>query len=94
VLTLTSGIVGWLLITRSLPHLPASASALILLLEPVGAIILGAIVLSQRPSLLQMAGAVLVCGGVLVVATGQAKTEMITARPAALSTSSSTDTAL
>jgi len=79
VLTLTSGIVGWLLITRSLPHLPATVSALILLLEPAGAIVLGAIVLSQRPSLLQIAGAVLVCGGVLIVARGQAKTERISA---------------
>ncbi|HUC23711.1 MAG TPA: DMT family transporter [Streptosporangiaceae bacterium] len=86
VLTLTSGIVGWLLITRSLPHLPATVSALILLLEPVGAIILGAAVLSQRPSLLQIAGAVLVCGGVLIVATGQAKTEKVTEESAAWST--------
>jgi drug/metabolite transporter (DMT)-like permease len=78
VLTLTSGIVGWLLITRSLPHLPATVSALILLLEPVGAIILGAIVLSQRPSLLQIAGAALVCGGVLIVATSEARTEKVT----------------
>ena len=31
VLTLTSGIVGWLLITRSLPRLRATVSALILL---------------------------------------------------------------
>jgi drug/metabolite transporter (DMT)-like permease len=83
VLSLTSGIVGWLLITGSLPHLPATVSALILLLEPVGAIVLAAIVLSQRPSLLQLAGATLVCGGVLIVATGQARPGKITARSAA-----------
>jgi len=94
VLTLTSGIVGWLLITRSLPHLPATVSALILLLEPVGAIILAAIVLSQRPSLLQIAGAVLVCGGVLTVARGQTRTEKSSARPAAWQTSSNTDAVL
>jgi drug/metabolite transporter (DMT)-like permease len=69
VLTLTSGIIGWLLITRSLPHVPATASALILLLEPAGAVILAAVALGQRPSLLQLAGAVLVCGGVLIVTT-------------------------
>jgi len=82
VLSLTSGIVGWLLITRSLPHLPATVSALILLLEPVGAIILGAIVLGQRPSLLQLAGAALVCGGVLIVARGHARPAKVTARSA------------
>jgi drug/metabolite transporter (DMT)-like permease len=67
VLTLTSGIVGWLLITKSLPQLPATVSALILLLEPAGAVILAAVALGQRPSLLQLAGSVLVCGGVLIV---------------------------
>jgi drug/metabolite transporter (DMT)-like permease len=66
VLTLTSGIVGWLLITKSLPQLPATVSALILLLEPAGAVILAAVALGQRPSLLQLAGSVLVCGGVLI----------------------------
>ena len=70
VLTLTSGIVGWLLITRSIPHLPSTTSALILLLEPVGALILAAIALGQRPSLLQISGAFLVCGGVLIVTGG------------------------
>ena len=68
VLTLTSGIVGWLLITWSLPRLPAALSALILLLEPAGAMVLAAVVLGQPQSLLQIAGAALVCGGVLVAA--------------------------
>lgn len=71
VLTLTSGIVGWLLVTWSLPQLPSTTSALILLLEPVGALILAAIALGQRPSLLQISGAVLVCGGVLIVTRGR-----------------------
>jgi drug/metabolite transporter (DMT)-like permease len=68
VLAVSSGIVGWLLISSSLPHLPASLSALLLLLEPAAAIVLADLVLSQRPSLIQIAGAVLVCGGVLAVA--------------------------
>jgi drug/metabolite transporter (DMT)-like permease len=68
VLALLSGIVGWLLITSSLPRLPAALSSLLLLLEPAAALILAAIVLGQRPSMIQVAGAVLVCGGVLIVA--------------------------
>jgi drug/metabolite transporter (DMT)-like permease len=72
-LTLTSGIIGWLLIARSLPQLSATVSALILLLEPAGALVLAAIVLGQRPSPLQMSGAVLVCGGVLIVARSQSR---------------------
>jgi drug/metabolite transporter (DMT)-like permease len=73
VLTLTSGIVGWLLITWSLPRLPAAVSALVLLLEPAGALILGDIVLREPPSLLQIAGAALVCAGVLVAAGSRGK---------------------
>ncbi len=71
VLTVTSGIIGWLLITRSLPHLPATVSALILLLEPAGAIVLGFLALGQRPSLFQVLGSTMVCAGVVVVARGQ-----------------------
>lgn len=71
VLALLSGVVGWLLITASLPRLPAAVSALLLLLEPAAALILAAIVLGQRPSLIQIVGAVLVCGGVLIVARSQ-----------------------
>jgi len=73
ILTLTSGIIGWLLITWSLPRMPAALSALVLLLEPAGALVLADLVLGQRPSLLQVAGAALVCGGVLVAARGPAK---------------------
>jgi drug/metabolite transporter (DMT)-like permease len=68
VLTLTSGIAGWLLITWSLPRMPAALSALVLLLEPAGALALADLALGQQPSLLQIAGAALVCGGVLIAA--------------------------
>ena len=62
---ITSQTVGWLLITSSLPKLPAAVSSLLLLLQPVAAIGLAAAVLAEWPSLAQLAGAVLVCGGVL-----------------------------
>lgn len=73
ILTLTSGIAGWLLITWSLPRMPAALSALVLLLEPAGALVLADLVLGQRPSLLQIAGAALVSNGVLVAASDPAK---------------------
>jgi drug/metabolite transporter (DMT)-like permease len=59
---------GWLLITSSLPRLPAAVSSLMLLVQPAAAMVLAAIILGQRPSLLQVAGAALVCGGVLAMA--------------------------
>jgi drug/metabolite transporter (DMT)-like permease len=70
VLTLTGGLVGWLLITWSLPLMPAALSALVLLLEPAGAVALAYVALGQRPSLVQIGGAALVCGGVLIAAGG------------------------
>ena len=64
----TSQTVGWLLITSSLPRLPAAVSSLLLLFQPAVSLVLAAVVLSQRPSVVQLAGALLVCAGVL--ATG------------------------
>ena len=64
-LSFTSQTVGWLFITASLPRLPAAVSSLLLLLQPVAALGLAAAVLAERPTLAQLAGAVLVCGGVV-----------------------------
>jgi drug/metabolite transporter (DMT)-like permease len=65
-LAISSQTVGWLLITSSLPNLPAAISSLLLLLQPATSIVLAAVVLAERPSLLQLAGAAAVCGGVLL----------------------------
>jgi drug/metabolite transporter (DMT)-like permease len=66
ILAISSQVIGWLLITSSLPRLPAAMSSLLLLLQPAASLLLAAIVLDERPTLLQLAGAVLVCGGVLL----------------------------
>ncbi len=65
---ITNQTVGWLLITSSLPRLPAALSSLLLLLQPAVSLVLAAVVLSQRPTAAQLAGALLVCAGVLVAA--------------------------
>jgi drug/metabolite transporter (DMT)-like permease len=64
---------GWLFITSSssLPRLPASVSSLLLLVQPAGAMFLAAIILGQQPALFQVAGAVLVCCGLYVVAVAR-----------------------
>ena len=64
--SVTSQTVGWLLITASLPRLPAAMSSLLLLLQPAAALVLADVVLGERPALVQVAGAALVCLGVLV----------------------------
>jgi drug/metabolite transporter (DMT)-like permease len=67
ILALMSQTVGWLLITSSLPRLPAAMSSLLLLLQPAAALVLADIVLGERPTLIQVLGAALVCAGVLAV---------------------------
>ncbi len=64
-LAFLSGTIGWLLITASLPRLPAAMSSLLLLLQPAGALVLADVVLSERPTVVQVLGALLVCLGVL-----------------------------
>jgi drug/metabolite transporter (DMT)-like permease len=67
-LALVSQTLGWLLITSSLPHLPASISSLVLLLQPAAALLLAAAVLGQQPTVIQLLGVTLVCAGVLITA--------------------------
>jgi len=81
VLALTSQTLGWLLITSSLPHLPAAISSLLLLFQPAASLVLAAIVLSERPTLLQLVGAALVCGGVLVAARSKTTSQFIAVEP-------------
>lgn len=68
VLAVTSQTLGWLLITSSLPRLPSALSSLLLLLQPVAALGLAFVILGERPSVLQLLGALLICVGVLWVA--------------------------
>lgn len=66
VLALVSQTAGWLLITASLPRLPAAMSSLLLLLQPAAALVLADLILRERPAIVQVAGAALVCVGVVV----------------------------
>jgi drug/metabolite transporter (DMT)-like permease len=67
-LALTSQVVGWLLITFSLPRLPAALTSMILTIQPVASVALGAVLLGQEPSLLQLCGVAFILAGVLSVA--------------------------
>jgi drug/metabolite transporter (DMT)-like permease len=67
VLALTSQVLGWMLITVSLPRLPAAMTSLILTIQPIGSVLLGALLLSQDPSLLQLSGCVLILLGLISV---------------------------
>ncbi len=64
-LALTSQVLGWLLITMSLPRLPAALTSLLLMIQPIGSMILGAIIFSESPSALQLLGVIVVLGAVI-----------------------------
>ena len=68
-LAITAQVLGWMLISVSLPALPAALGSLLLLVQPVGAVLLGVVILGEDPSAVQLAGIVVVLAGVLV-ATG------------------------
>lgn len=69
-LALSAQVAGWLLISRSLPRLPAAVTSVTLLLQPVGAMILAAIVLGEDPSGVQIGGAIAILAGVVIATSG------------------------
>lgn len=68
-LALSSQVLGWVLISVSLPRLPAALASVLLLVQPVGAVLLAAALVDEDPSPLQLGGVAVVLLGV-AVATG------------------------
>lgn len=70
-LALSSQVFGWLLITTSLPRLPAVVTSVLLTLQPVCSVVFAAILLDEDPSELQLVGVVMILAGLLLAsATG------------------------
>ena len=57
---------GYLLISISLPRLPAVVTSVILLVQPPTTIVLSIILLDERPSVVQLIGVAMVIGGIAV----------------------------
>jgi len=72
-LALTSQVVGWLLITVSLPRLPAALTSVTLTIQPVGSVLLGVILLSEEPTPLQLAGVACIIAALLSIASGRGR---------------------
>jgi drug/metabolite transporter (DMT)-like permease len=68
VLALTSQVLGWLLITVSLPRLPAALTSVTLTIQPVGSVLLGVVLLGEEPTVLQLAGVACILAGLVSVA--------------------------
>jgi drug/metabolite transporter (DMT)-like permease len=63
-LAIGSQVIGWLLIGTALPRLPIVETSVLLLGQPVFAVIWGVLVFGERLSLLQWAGSAIVLAGV------------------------------
>ncbi|WP_262379616.1 DMT family transporter [Nonomuraea sp. PA05] len=65
VLALGPQVLGWTLITYTLPRQPAALTSLLLLVQPMSTVAISTVALGERPSVLQLAGCVVVVLGVL-----------------------------
>ena len=70
-LALSSQVVGWMLISISLPRLPAALTSVILLIQPVMAVALAAVIVDESPSAIQIAGVLAILIGVVYATTGR-----------------------
>jgi drug/metabolite transporter (DMT)-like permease len=70
-LALSSQVVGWLLISSSLPRLPAALTSVLLTLQPLGSVALAALIFGESPSGLQLVGVALVLIGLIAAARGR-----------------------
>ena len=62
-----SQVLGWLCIGAALPRLPAVETSVLLLVQPVFAIVWGVLLFDERLSALQWAGSAIVLAGVGVL---------------------------
>jgi drug/metabolite transporter (DMT)-like permease len=67
-LAVSAQVVGWLAISVSLPRLDAAVTSVLLTLQPVGTVLLAMVLLSERPSLVQLAGIGVLLAGVTLAA--------------------------
>src|SRR5438105_790684 len=70
-LALSSQVLGWLLISTSLPRLPAVVTSILLTLQPVCSVIFAALIIDESPSLLQLAGAGCILAGLVTATVGR-----------------------
>ncbi|MEA2278036.1 MAG: hypothetical protein QOC78_2996 [Solirubrobacteraceae bacterium] len=68
ILALSSQVVGWLLIAASLPRLPAALTSVLLTIQPMGSLALGAVIFGEAPTAPQLAGAAAILAGLVLVA--------------------------
>jgi drug/metabolite transporter (DMT)-like permease len=68
-LALSSQVVGWLLISITLPRLPAALTSVLLTLQPVLSVLFAAAILGESPSVFQLGGVALILVGLVVASS-------------------------
>jgi drug/metabolite transporter (DMT)-like permease len=66
-LALVAQVIGWLLIATALPRLPATETSILLLVQPVFALVWGLLIFAEHLSPLQWTGAAMVTAGVATI---------------------------
>ncbi len=80
---ITSQSIGYLVISISLPRLPAALVSIILLTQPVATVALARLLLAEEPSVVQLLGVALVIGGIAVATVPVGRLRDAAARRAA-----------
>ncbi len=70
-LALSSQVAGWLLISTSLPRLPAVLTSVLLTLQPLCSVVFAALIVDESPSRLQLAGAACILAGLVIATVGR-----------------------
>ncbi len=65
-LAISVQVLGWLLISISLPRLPAAVTSVVLTIQPVGSVLLGIWILAEAPSPFQLVGVLFIIAGLLM----------------------------
>jgi drug/metabolite transporter (DMT)-like permease len=67
-LAVTSQVLGWMLISLSLPRLPAAIASMLLTIQPIASVVLAAIIFGEAPTALQIVGVAALLAGLVAVA--------------------------
>jgi drug/metabolite transporter (DMT)-like permease len=78
-LALTNQVSAWLLITTSLSRLPAVLTSILLTLQPVASVFFAALLLSERPSALQLVGTVAILAGLVIASASRRERKAVRA---------------
>jgi drug/metabolite transporter (DMT)-like permease len=81
ILALGVQVAGWLLISISLPRLPAAVTSVLLTVQPVGSVLLGIWLLAETPSAFQLLGVGFILAGLLLTTLGPRRAARPIAEP-------------